>query len=142
MAAASETGWPEAHVHREHLAVTEKRNTRANAFALKIASTGKLLHVAKDQTAAALGRCGIDVPVSWAEGLCGTCLTRVIDGDIEHKDLFLTAEERARNDQFTPCRSRSRSPLLVLDLQIWWAGSQMWDMVSCRSMSMAWPTYS
>ena len=117
IAAASEKGWPEAHVHREYFAATRKINTPATAFVLKIASTGKLIHVAKDETAAAaLGRCGIDVPVSCAEGLCGTCLVKVIDGDIEHNDLFLTAEERARNDQFTPCCSRASSPLLVLDL--------------------------
>jgi vanillate O-demethylase ferredoxin subunit len=40
----------------------------------------------------------------------------VIAGDIEHRDLFLTAAERAGNDQFTPCCSRARSPQLVLDL--------------------------
>ncbi|MFC5582665.1 2Fe-2S iron-sulfur cluster-binding protein [Rhodanobacter terrae] len=82
-----------------------------------IPSTGKLIHVAPEETAAAaLRRCGFDIPVSCAEGLCGTCLTKVIDGDIEHNDLFLTAEERARNDQFTPCCSRANSPTLILDL--------------------------
>lgn len=117
IAAANDSGWPEAHVHREYFAATRQMNTSSTAFVLKIASTGKLIHVGKEETAvAALSRYGIDVPVSCAEGLCGTCLTRVIDGDIEHHDLFLTAEERARNDQFTPCCSRASSPLLVLDL--------------------------
>jgi len=104
-------------VHREYFAASRQVNTSAMGFVLKLASTGKLIHVAKDETAAAaLGRCGIDVPVSCAEGLCGTCLVRVVDGNIEHNDLFLTTEERARNDQFAPCCSRASSPLLVLDL--------------------------
>jgi ferredoxin-NADP reductase/uncharacterized iron-regulated membrane protein len=117
IAAASDKGWPDAHVHREYFAAARPLNTSAAAFVLKLASTGKLIHVAEDETAAAaLSRSGIDVPVSCAEGLCGTCLTKVIAGDIEHNDLFLTAEERAGNDQFTPCCSRASSPLLVLDL--------------------------
>ena len=116
-AAATEQGWPEAHVHREHFSAAGHMSRLATSFNLKIASTGKLIHVAADETAAAaLRRCGFDVPVSCAEGLCGTCLTKVIEGDIEHNDLFLAAEERARNDQFTPCCSRANSPTLVLDL--------------------------
>ena len=115
--AASEKGWPEAHIHREHFSASGHMNRSATSFELKIASTGRLIHVAPDETAAAaLKRCGFDVPISCAEGLCGTCLTKVIEGDIEHNDLFLTAEERTRNDQFTPCCSRANSPMLILDL--------------------------
>ena len=49
-------------------------------------------------------------------GICGTCLTRVLEGVPEHRDLFLTEDEQALNDQFTPCCSRSKTPLLVLDI--------------------------
>ncbi|MNU03528.1 Phenoxybenzoate dioxygenase subunit beta [compost metagenome] len=64
----------------------------------------------------ALALCGIEIQMSCEQGVCGTCLTRVLDGIPEHKDMYLTEEEQAANDQFTPCCSRSRSPLLVLDL--------------------------
>jgi len=30
--------------------------------------------------------------------------------------VYLTEEEQAANDQFTPCCSRSKTPVLVLDL--------------------------
>jgi vanillate O-demethylase ferredoxin subunit len=40
----------------------------------------------------------------------------VLEGEPEHRDMFLTDAERARNDQFTPCCSRARSARLVLDL--------------------------
>jgi vanillate O-demethylase ferredoxin subunit len=59
---------------------------------------------------------GFDIPMSCEQGICGTCLTRVLAGEPEHRDLFLTEEEQALNDQFTPCCSRSRSAVLVLDL--------------------------
>ena len=46
----------------------------------------------------------------------GREVQRLLEGEPEHKDLYLTPEEQAANDQFTPCCSRSRSPLLVLDI--------------------------
>jgi vanillate O-demethylase ferredoxin subunit len=59
---------------------------------------------------------GVEVPVSCESGVCGTCLTRVLEGTPDHRDSFLTDSERQANDQFTPCCSRACSPLLVLDL--------------------------
>jgi vanillate O-demethylase ferredoxin subunit len=58
----------------------------------------------------------VEVQVACEQGVCGTCLTRVLEGEPDHKDVYLTDEERAANDQFTPCCSRSRSARLVLDL--------------------------
>ena len=84
---------------------------------MRIASTGNVYRIPKDQTVvAALSAHGIDIPTSCKQGVCGTCLTRVIDGDPDHRDVYQTEAERARNDQFTPCCSRARSPVLVLDL--------------------------
>ncbi len=59
---------------------------------------------------------GIEVNVSCEQGVCGTCLTRVLEGEPDHRDQVLTDSERLANDQFTPCCSRSRTPVLVLDL--------------------------
>jgi ferredoxin-NADP reductase len=59
---------------------------------------------------------GIDHPFSCREGLCGTCLTNVIAGEPDHHDYVLSDEERAAGTVMTICCSRSKSPLLVLDL--------------------------
>jgi vanillate O-demethylase ferredoxin subunit len=40
----------------------------------------------------------------------------VLEGEVEHRDMYLTEEERASHEQFLPCCSRARSKLLVLDL--------------------------
>ena len=73
--------------------------------------------VPKDKTVVqALADAGVDVQVSCEQGVCGTCLTRVIEGIPDHKDMYLTPEEQAANDQFTPCCSRAKTPRLVLDL--------------------------
>ena len=59
---------------------------------------------------------GVEIPVSCEQGICGTCLTRVLEGEPDHRDLFLTEDEQAANDQFTPCCSRAKSARLVLDI--------------------------
>ena len=84
---------------------------------MKIASTGKTYPVAAGQSVVqALQAQGVDILTSCEQGVCGTCITRVLEGEPDHRDLYFTDEEKARNDQFTPCCSRARGKLLVLDL--------------------------
>jgi len=59
---------------------------------------------------------GVEIATSCEQGVCGICLTRVLECEPDDKDTHLTPEEQAANDQFTPCCSRSNSRLLVLDL--------------------------
>ena len=54
--------------------------------------------------------------MSCEQGVCGTCLTGVKGGVPDHRDHFLTDEERAANDAFMPCCSRSQTPVLVVDV--------------------------
>jgi vanillate O-demethylase ferredoxin subunit len=49
-------------------------------------------------------------------GHCGTCETRVIEGTPDHRDSFLGDEERSDNKVMMICCSRSKTPVLVLDL--------------------------
>jgi vanillate O-demethylase ferredoxin subunit len=84
---------------------------------VQLASSGKVVVVPKEMTVVqALAAAGIEVSTSCEQGICGTCLARVLEGEPDHKDLYLTPEEQAVNDQFTPCCSRAKSPRLVLDL--------------------------
>jgi ferredoxin len=59
---------------------------------------------------------GVNVAFSCTEGACGTCETKVIDGIPDHRDSFLTDEEKAENSKIMICCSRSKSPMLTLDL--------------------------
>jgi len=73
--------------------------------------------VGKEQTILdALAAAGVEILSSCEQGVCGTCLTRVIEGVPDHRDMYLTPEEQAANDQFLPCCSRSKSARLVLDI--------------------------
>ena len=117
VATAKARGWPTDHVHLEYFGAAPQDTSGDGAFEVRVASTGKTYTVAADQTVvAALQAQGVDVLVSCEQGVCGTCLTRVLEGECDHRDLYLTDEEKARNDQFLPCCSRAKSPLLVLDL--------------------------
>jgi vanillate O-demethylase ferredoxin subunit len=110
-------GWPEEQLHYEFFAGAVTASDSDASFEVQIASSGKIVVVPKDKTVVqALAEAGVDVQVSCEQGVCGTCLTRVIEGMPDHKDMYLTPEEQAANDQFTPCCSRSKSARLVLDL--------------------------
>ena len=88
-----------------------------SSFDVKIASTGKIIPVAADKSVVqALAEAGVEIVTSCGEGICGTCLTGVLEGTPEHWDSYLTPEEQASNKQFMPCCSRSESSMLVLDL--------------------------
>jgi vanillate O-demethylase ferredoxin subunit len=114
---AHAAGWAPAQIHFEHFAGQEPGGAEDRAFEVRLARTGQTIAVPRDRSvAAALHASGIELPVSCEQGVCGTCLTRVIAGEPEHRDSYLTDEERCRNDQFLPCCSRSRSACLVLDL--------------------------
>ncbi len=114
---ARAAGWPEAQLHYEFFAAEVVKSDSDGSFEVKLASSGRVITVAKDKTVvAALAEAGVDIPVSCEQGVCGTCLTRVIEGEPDHRDAYLTAEERAANDQFLPCCSRAKSACLVLDL--------------------------
>ncbi|AMO24629.1 PDR/VanB family oxidoreductase [Ramlibacter solisilvae] len=114
---ARQLGWPGAQVHVEYFAGAAQDNSGDRAFEVKIASSGQLVRVAPQQTVVqALAEAGLQVLTSCEQGVCGTCITRVLEGECDHRDMYFTDEEKARHDQFTPCCSRARSPVLVLDL--------------------------
>jgi ferredoxin-NADP reductase len=115
-AAAIAQGWNEAQLHREYFAGAAQSGPDA-PFDLRIASSGKLVHVAAGVTALeALAASGIVVPSSCGQGVCGTCVTGVLAGEPEHRDRVLSPDQQGRNDCFTPCCSRARSAVLTVDL--------------------------
>ncbi|WP_170760801.1 PDR/VanB family oxidoreductase [Ruegeria lacuscaerulensis] len=110
--------WPDEAVHREYFASDLDLHTDGDeAFQVKIASSGETVDVGANQTIAeALLGHGIGVTMSCEQGVCGTCVTRVLEGTPDHRDMVLSETEHAANTEMTVCCSRSKSPLLVLDL--------------------------
>jgi len=114
---ARDKGWPEGQLHYEFFGAEVAKSDSDASFEIKLASSGRIIRVPKDQTVVkALAQAGVEILTSCEQGVCGTCLTRVLEGEPDHKDSYLTPEEQAANDQFLPCCSRSKTPQLVLDL--------------------------
>jgi ferredoxin-NADP reductase len=88
-----------------------------DSFEVEIVSTGSRVRVNKGVSIVeALASIDILVDTSCGEGICGTCMVDVISGEPEHRDQCLSKAERASGAVICCCVSRSRSPLLVLDL--------------------------
>jgi vanillate O-demethylase ferredoxin subunit len=115
--AARAHGWPQAQLHVEYFSAAAVDTSGDRAFEVKLASSGRIVTVpAGTSVLKALAAEGVEIAYSCEEGVCGTCLTRVLEGVPEHRDMYLTEEEQAANDQFTPCCSRAKTARLVLDL--------------------------
>ena len=114
---AKSSGWEESQLHREYFAAAPVDTSGDGSFELKLAKSGQTIEVPAKKTALeVLLAQGFDIPFSCESGVCGTCLTRVVEGTPDHRDSYLTDAERIAGDQFLPCCSRSKSPVLVLDI--------------------------
>ncbi len=86
-------------------------------FEVQLQKSGLTLQVSKDQSILkVLQDAGHEVPFSCSEGICGTCLTKVVAGTPDHWDMYLTPEEQEKGDCIMVCCSRSQTARLVLDL--------------------------
>ncbi|MFU8927952.1 PDR/VanB family oxidoreductase [Acinetobacter puyangensis] len=115
--AAHQAHWEDSQLHQEHF-VAEKIDTSDDqAFILQVKGYEKPIEVDAHQSVAnALIAHGFDIPLSCEQGICGTCMLKVVDGIPEHRDLFMTDAEHAANTHFTPCCSRAKSDRLVIEI--------------------------
>ncbi|PCI14559.1 MAG: hypothetical protein COB71_02405 [Thiotrichales bacterium] len=82
---------------------------------LYLARSNRQLTVPADQTILdALLAEGVSVPHQCKRGECGMCSTPVLEGDVDHRDLCLSPEEKVGS--MCVCVSRVNNEVLVLDL--------------------------
>ncbi|QEC49766.1 oxidoreductase [Baekduia soli] len=110
--------WPAGSLHVERFAPRPGAlDGERRPFQVILDRSGVTLDVAADQSIVeALDAAGIDVPTSCREGTCGTCETEVLDGEPDHRDSFLTDEDREYGGTMMICCSRALTPTLTLDL--------------------------
>lgn len=102
------------HVHREYF--SSDVELTGDSFEVECRQSGVTLQIGPNDTIAkSLAFVGIKVELKCEEGVCGTCLTDVLEGDIDHRDQFLTEDEREDGDVMCVCCSRGRGKL-VLDI--------------------------
>lgn len=111
--------WPPGALHLERFSAKphDAAEGGESSFELVLERSGHTLQVLPDQSVLdAIRGAGVSVLASCLEGVCGTCETEVIDGDVDHRDSVLNEEERASNEFMMVCVSRCRSARLTLDL--------------------------
>lgn len=120
LALADELGWKAENVRREHFSAQSTEivgRKQDQPFEVVVASTGQAYVVQPGQSiASVLIASGVDVLVSCEQGICGTCVTGVVEGEPDHRDEYLTQEDRKRGDCMLVCCSRAHGARIVLDL--------------------------
>jgi len=111
-AAAADVGWPAGAVHHESFGASG-----GAPFTVRLARSGRDIAVGEDETLLeALEAAGANPPALCRGGACGECITVVLDGAPDHRDHFLSSDDRASGRLVMPCVSRAKTALLTLDL--------------------------
>lgn len=112
-AVSEANGWPSHRVHTESFGPAARPED--GPVEVYLARSAMTVPVAPDETILdALLAAGVWAPYECRRGSCGSCMTRVIGGDPDHRDTCLSDTLRAAH--FCPCVSRAHSTHLTLDL--------------------------
>lgn len=107
--------WPEGRVHFEDFKPTEVIRADDVAFEVELARSGKTVQVPADRSILeAVRDTGVRTVSSCESGTCGSCKTRLLAGDVDHRDMVLRDDEK--DNMIMICVSRAKSGNLVLDL--------------------------
>jgi len=114
---AGKAGFGSEQVHVERFAASPMANSGDAGFALELARSGRTIQVGPEESVIqALARNGVEIETSCEQGICGTCMTGVLEGELDHRDMVLSAAEREANNVFLPCCSRAKGERLLIDL--------------------------
>ncbi len=106
--------WSPSAVHFEAFTEPEKTKAEDQPFKVRLVKSGAVVDVPVGTTILEAMRAqGHDAPSSCESGTCGTCRTRLLKGEADHRDLVLAEDEHA--DNIMLCVSRARSPEIVID---------------------------
>jgi ferredoxin-NADP reductase len=110
-------GYPHAHIERFTAAELPPSEDAQSSYSVELKKTGKTLSIEPGLSLLdVLLEAGCDIEYSCREGVCGSCETRVLEGEVDHRDGVLTKAERAANKSMMVCVSGCKSRRLVLDL--------------------------
>lgn len=111
--------WPKSSIHTEWFNRRVPVRKRNAAFYVVLARRKTVLRVDENESILdALKREKIVNEFSCEGGLCGVCRTRVLHGEVEHRDMVLSDREKAHEKLMMICVSRAGvgSDQLVLDI--------------------------
>ena len=109
-------GFLHAHIERFAAAHVEAPSA-TEIYIVECARSGKTVEVPPGKSILdSLIDAGLSPDHSCKEGVCGACETKVISGEIDHRDGILTKAEQAANKTMMICVSGCKRGPLVLDI--------------------------
>jgi ferredoxin len=115
-----EHGWTKGSLHLERftaIAPSAEQLADEHEFEVEAAASGVTVSVPVGvPIIRALEQVGVFAETSCEAGICGTCETKVLEGEADHRDSLLSDEERETGATMMICVSRCRGRRLVLDL--------------------------
>ena len=106
--------WSPTAVHFEAFSEAETHKADDKPFKVRLARSGEVLDIPPSKTILEVLRDhGLEVPSSCETGTCGTCRTKMLGGEADHRDLVLAEHER--KDTIMICVSRARSGEITID---------------------------
>ena len=110
-------GWNKDYIKEEVFSADTNILLEPKAFELVLQKSGKTITVKKDETIIdALLFNNVSVDYTCLQGTCGTCITKVIEGKIDHRDAVLSEEEKMANNKMCLCVSRAKNEVLTIDI--------------------------
>jgi phthalate 4,5-dioxygenase reductase subunit len=107
--------WPAGSVHFESFGADQSQFAENTPFSVSLHRSGIELEIPADRSILdVLRENNICPPSSCESGTCGSCRTRLLSGEVEHRDMVLMDDEK--HDQIMICVSRARNDALVIDL--------------------------
>ncbi|MDO3402762.1 PDR/VanB family oxidoreductase [Mycolicibacterium neoaurum] len=104
-------------LHFERFAASGPVDTSGDSFEVELRHTGVTFNVVEGGSILQeVQKILPNHPFSCEEGYCGECETKVLDGQPDHRDDYLTPEEQQDGDVMMICVSRCKGERLVLDL--------------------------
>jgi ferredoxin-NADP reductase len=108
-------GWPKQNLHSEEFLAPPP----GKPFSANLVRSALTIEVGAHQSILeAVEAAGVDAPYLCRGGACGQCETGVVfyDGELEHNDHFLEAEDKASGKKIMICVSRIKGSAISLDL--------------------------
>lgn len=108
-------GWSNHNVHRESFGA--RTDILDNAIDVELMLSGMTIRIEPGTTILdALLDAGAFVSYECKRGECGACQTRVVEGEIIHRDICLTEKQRREEQLMCTCVSWAQTERLVLEV--------------------------
>ncbi|MFC3725731.1 PDR/VanB family oxidoreductase [Neoaquamicrobium sediminum] len=110
--------WPADCVHLEHFQ-PQHDLTQVNdrPFRVTLAQSNREFEIPSDKSILDILRQNhIPCDSSCREGVCGSCMVAVIEGEIDHRDSYLSDAEKEEGELMMICVSRAKGGHLIIDM--------------------------